>query len=251
MRTPLVCAMAATLAGCSCASAPQARMKSCADTHGFACVDRTATGRSIEPNPGSLKKSSDVKTTKSTVIAAKVERPASRPAADGVAYSNARTIQEQVAAAAAVAERMTVAALVSASEPEANKDRSNQLKTVLRSDAEENGPAQPRKTDQLVAILIAHAEIKSASDLTGKVVAINDLQFASHGNVQTAIAAAGASEVKLSNSQTKAVDRVIRGEVPAAVLTLVSQEAAKGFPDIAGFTIIRIPLSPGSSKARP
>jgi hypothetical protein len=227
-------------------------MKLCTDTHGFVCIDRTAAARqSIEPNPVSLKKSSDVKTTKSTMIAAKVEPPASRPAGGGVANSNARTIQEQVGAATAVAERMTVAALVPAPEPEANKDRSNQLETVLRGDAEKTGPAQPRKTDQLVAILIAHPEIKSVSDLTGKIVAINDLQFASDGNVQTAIAAAGASEVQLSNSKTKAIDRVISREVPAAVLTLVSQEAAKGFPDIAGFKIFRIPLSPGSSKARP
>jgi hypothetical protein len=225
-------------------------MKLGADTHVFACFDRTAARQSIEPNPISLKKSSDVKTTKSTMIAAKGEPPVSRIAGGGVANSNARTIQEQVAAATAVAERMTVAALVPAPEPEANKDLSNQLET-LRGDAERTGPAQPRKTDQLVAILIAHPEIKSVSDLTGKIVAINDLQFASEGNVQTAIAAAGASEFQLSNSQTKAIDRVISREVPAAVLTLVSQEAAKGFPDIAGFKIFRIPLSPGSSKARP
>jgi hypothetical protein len=40
---------------------------------------------------------------------------------------------------------------------------------------------------------------------------------------------------------------LIDGEVPAAVLTLVSPEAAEAFPDIAGFRIFRIPLSP---KAR-
>jgi hypothetical protein len=32
--------------------------------------------------------------------------------------------------------------------------------------------------------------------------------------------------------------------VPAAVLTLVSPEAAEGFPEIAGFKIFRIPLWP-------
>jgi hypothetical protein len=58
--------------------------------------------------------------------------------------------------------------------------------------------------------------------------------------------AAGAAEVKLSDGQTKAVDRLISGEVQAAVLTLVSPEAAEWFPDIAGFKIFRIPLSPRS-----
>jgi hypothetical protein len=32
--------------------------------------------------------------------------------------------------------------------------------------------------------------------------------------------------------------------VPAAVLTLVSPEAAEWFPDIAGFKILRVPISP-------
>jgi len=283
LRTPLVCALAATLVGCSCPSPPQAHMKPCTDTHGFACFDRTAAREPFEPNPASLKKPSDVKTTRPTVIAAKVEPPASRiprrsldsrlqpaygaaadsyatraniadkrPAGGAVANSNARTIQEQVAAATAVAERMTVTTLVPAPEPEANiKDRSNQLETVLRGDDEKTATAQLNKTDHLVAILMARPEIKSVSDLTGKIIAINNWQSASIGNVRTAIAAAGAAEVQLSNSQTKAVDRVISGEAPAAVLVLVSQEAAKGFPDIAGFKIFRIPLSPGSSKARP
>jgi hypothetical protein len=37
---------------------------------------------------------------------------------------------------------------------------------------------------------------------------------------------------------------VIDGSLPAAVLTLVSREAADAFPDIQGFTIFRIPFSP-------
>jgi hypothetical protein len=192
-----------------------------------------------------------VNATKSTKIAAKVEPPASRithsrgrldirrqpvsnakanadshatrassgdprPAGGAVAISNTRTIQEQVAAATVVAERMTVL-----------------------------------KTDHLVAILMARPEIKSLSDLTSKTIAIDNWQFASDGNVRTAIAAGGAVEVQLSDSQTKAIERVISGEVPAAVLTLVSEEAAKAFPDIAGFKIIRVPLSPDSSNAKP
>ena len=55
--------------------------------------------------------------------------------------------------------------------------------------------------------------------------------------------AAGAARVQLSEDQAKPVDRLIGGEVPAAVLTLVSAEAADSFPDIAGYRIFRIPLS--------
>jgi hypothetical protein len=37
--------------------------------------------------------------------------------------------------------------------------------------------------------------------------------------------------------------------VPAAVLAVVSPEAAEWFPDIKGFKIFRIPLAPRSLKA--
>jgi hypothetical protein len=63
------------------------------------------------------------------------------------------------------------------------------------------------------------------------------------------MAAAGAAEVELTVSRTKAIDRVIGGEVPASVLTLASPEAAEGFPEIAGFKIFRIPLSERSTKS--
>jgi hypothetical protein len=62
--------------------------------------------------------------------------------------------------------------------------------------------------------------------------------------VRSAIAAAGASEIQLSEGHAKPIDRLISGEVPAAVLTLASPEAAEWFPDIKGFKIFRIPLSP-------
>jgi hypothetical protein len=117
------------------------------------------------------------KTAKPTMIAAKVEPPSSRiplptrslktqpqpvshaaaysdttratiadshPAGGAVANSNISTMQEQVAAATAVAERMTVGALAPA--PEANnEDRSNHSETVPRGDAEKTVPALPNE----------------------------------------------------------------------------------------------------------
>ena len=141
-----------------------------------------------------------------------VSPPANAAVADSSA--NTRTTQQQVMAAMAVAERLTAA-------------------TPASIDA-----------DHLVAILMTRPEIKSVSDLAGKNVAIDGRAF--NGNVRTAIAAAGATAVQLSEDQTKAIDRLISGEVPAAVLTLVSPEAADGFPEVAGFRIFRVPLSPRS-----
>jgi TRAP-type uncharacterized transport system substrate-binding protein len=163
--------------------------------------------------------------------------PDSRPAGGAAANSNARTILEQVAAATALAEHVTAAAAVAAPEPKANA-------------AEKTASAPPNDTDPLVALLMARPEIKSVSDLASKNIAIDDRQSASSDSVRTAIAAAGAGEAQLSEGQTKAISRLISGEVPAAVLTLVSPEAAEWFPDIAGFKIFRVPLSPRSLKAR-
>jgi TRAP-type uncharacterized transport system substrate-binding protein len=172
-------------------------------------------------------------------------------AGNAAAGSNTRTIQEQVAAATAVAERVTVATAVPALEPKANdKDRSNHSETGLRDDAEKSVPASPNNANHLVALLIARPEIKSVSDLTSKIIAIDDRHSASNGNVRTAIVAAGAAEVQLSDGQTKAINRLISGEVPAAVLALVSPEAAEWFPEVAGFKIFRIPLSPRSINER-
>jgi hypothetical protein len=119
--------------------------------------------------------------------------------------SRARTTQAQMTAAIAVAERVTAATAV--------------------------------------AILVARPEIKSLSDLAGRSIAIDDKHSTASSNVRAAMAAAGAAEVQLTASRTKAIDRVAGGEVPASVLTLVSPEAAEGFPEIAGFKIFQLPLS--------
>jgi hypothetical protein len=290
MRTLLIGALAATLVGCNCLVPPQAGMDSCTDAK-FACLDRIAASRPIEPEPALFKTESppaEIKSTivvktekpspahardqahltmkpaKPTMIAAKVELPASRiplpptraniadshPAGGAVATSNTSTIQEQVAVTTAAAEQTTAATPVPAPQQQANnKDRSIQVETALRSDAEKTAPA-PNNTDHLVALLIARPEIKSVSDLTSKIIAIDDRHSASAGNVRTAIVAAGATEVQMSDDQTKAINRLIRGEVPAAVLALVSPEVAARFPEIAGFKIFRIPLSPRSISER-
>lgn len=147
------------------------------------------------------------------------------PVGNAAADSNTRTIQEQVTAATVIAEHVM----------------------TLR-DAEKAASASPSNTDLMVVLLIGRPEINSIADLTGKDIAIDDRHSASSDKVRTAIAAAGAAEVQLSEGQMRAINRLIRGEVPAAVLTLVYPET--GFPQFAGFKIFRIPLAPRSLKAR-
>jgi hypothetical protein len=170
----------------------------------------------------------------------------SHPTDAAAAVSNTRTPRDQVTAATAIAERMTVAA--AAPEPKADtSDRIDHQDTASPGDADMTASAWAIDPDLLVALVMARPEIKSVSDLANKNVAIDGEPSASNGSVRIAIAAAGAAEVQLSKGEAKAIDRLIGGEVPAAVLTLVSPEAAEGFPDVAGFRIFRIPLSP---KAR-
>jgi hypothetical protein len=172
----------------------------------------------------------------------------SHPTHRAAAASNTRTPRDQVTAATAVAERLTVADAVSAPESNADHgDRTDHQDTVSPGDVDITASARAIDPDLLVALVMARPEIQSVSDLANKNIAIDGEPSASNGSVRTAIVAAGAAEVQLSKGEAKAIDRVIGGEVPAAVLTLVSPEAAEGFPDVEGFRIFRIPLSP---KAR-
>jgi len=104
--------------------------------------------------------------------------------------------------------------------------------------------------DRLVAVLMARPDVKLVSDLAGKTIAIDDRYAASNRSVRTAIVAAGAPEVQLSEGQTTAINRLTNGEVSAAVLALVTVDAAEVFPEIAGFRIFHIPLSPRALRSK-
>jgi hypothetical protein len=151
-----------------------------------------------------------------------------RPADAVVSGSQERTTQELVAAAAALAERMTVATAAS----------------------QGAALASSNNIDARVAILIARPEIKSVSDLTGKAIAIDDRLLDSSRDIEIAMTAAGATEVRVNEPEGKPSEPVIDGAVPAAVLTLVSREAANAFPEISGFKIFRIPLTPETPQAK-
>ena len=235
MRTPLIVALATTLVGCSYQPLHQVAAGS---RPGIAA--KTERPSSYRPRDGSHLAT---KSAKPTIIAAKPAPPATRipfpphslrthPKSSATADSNkagkniadshprvgpapissVRSIQEQVAAATAVAERIT--GVTGAS----------------------------NNADHLVAIVIVRPEIRSVSDLTGKNIAIDDRYLVSRADVRVAIAAAGAPSVQLSAGNTTAIDRLVNGEVPAAVVALVSAVAAEGFPEIPGFRIFRVPL---------
>jgi TRAP-type uncharacterized transport system substrate-binding protein len=98
---------------------------------------------------------------------------------------------------------------------------------------------------------MARPEIKSVTDLAGKRVAMDERYSASSIDVRIGFVVAGAVSVEVSAGHTAAIDRLSNGEVTAAVLTLVSADAADGFPEIAGYRIFRVPLWPPALKRRP
>ncbi|WKA31713.1 hypothetical protein [Bradyrhizobium roseum] len=95
--------------------------------------------------------------------------------------------------------------------------------------------------DNLVALVLAGPDISSLSDLNNKNIAITEKQSASSGRVSAALMAAGAAEVQFSEAKASAIDRLINGEVPAAVV-LAPREVANLFPEVDGFRTFRLPL---------
>ena len=75
MRTPFVCALAATVVGCSCYAPPQASLDACMAS-GIACLDRSSLSQTIEPEPAALDARLSTPKTRSK-IAARTEKPPS------------------------------------------------------------------------------------------------------------------------------------------------------------------------------
>ena len=101
--------------------------------------------------------------------------------------------------------------------------------------------ASPDDPDNMVALVLTRPEINSLSDLNNKSIAITEKQSASSGRVSAALMAEGAAEVQFSEAKASAIDRLISGEVPAAVV-LTSREIANLFPEVEGFRTFRVPL---------
>jgi hypothetical protein len=112
---------------------------------------------------------------------------------------------------------------------------------ALGTASDKAAAASPDDQDNLVALVLTRPEINSLSDLNNKSIAITKKQSASSGRVSAALMAAGAAEVQFSEVKASAIERLINGEVPAAVV-LASREVADLFPELEGFRTFRVPL---------
>ena len=138
-------------------------------------------------------------------------------------------------AALAVAEQITKAETPTT----AGNNGADENKPVSTGDA---NAAPPTDSGALVALLISRPDVKSVSALQGVNIAIDTAQSVAEEDIRSSLAAAGATEIQLSVSDTNPLDRLIGGEVQAAVLERVSPGAAEAFPEIKGFKVFRLPL---------
>jgi hypothetical protein len=211
MRTLVFCVLAVTLAGCSNGVPPGAT----ADASGVAGTRRAAQPVHVSNRARTHARIADRHRRPSSAHPTSApSKTASNPGPPASAKTSA--LGHQVEAATAVAERMMAPGVA----------------------------ASPDEPDPRVALIATRPEIKSISDLSGQKIAIGNRQAKSENRIRTAIGTAGATDVQLNKGEMKPVDRLLSGEVPAAVLTLLSAEAAASFPDIAGYRIFRMPLSP-------
>ena len=157
------------------------------------------------------------------------------------------TFQDRVMAAAAVAEQLTMMVTAASELKVMNGDRPDQAAiSSTPGGSDKADPAAPNQAEARVALLIARTEIRSLPYLTRSTIAIDAERSSAAHSIRTAFTAEGAADVQVSANERRAIDRLIAGEVPGAVLALVSADAAKVFPDIAGFKIFRVPVSPRS-----
>jgi len=201
-------------------------------------ADRVEPGQR-SPNPATPPPEAEITVPPATLEVAALPAVAAAPA------STLRTLQEQVAEATGLADRLTAITL---GREAAGKSDNQGIERGEASDTDTTASVPPINPDNLVALVLARPEINSLSDFNNKSIAIEKTQSAASGSVGAALMAAGAAEVQFSEGLAGPIDRLISGEVPAAVLTLASREAAEWFPDIAGFRIFRVPLS--SQRAR-
>jgi hypothetical protein len=260
LRTPLICALATTLVGCS----SQQSQPSCAGLNPLACL--TAVHVPLEPDSYD----SEPATAKPvSTVAWRGDRPP-RSHADHAVRRTAKPIKVAAKAAPAVpiplpspqTSQQTTgnavaseAARASATDPhsisEVSQTRTTEQQVAAASAAAErmSAPTLDASLDALVAVLVTGPDVKAVSDLAGKTIAIDDRYSESSMNrVRTAMAAAGALEVQLSKGQATAISRLVGQEVPAAVVGLVSTSAADSFPELARLRTFRVPLSLRSPK---
>ena len=232
MRALLVGALGLTLLGCS-HSPPQLASAPPCDETGATICDEAAQSAKPHPAPSAVKRSL------ATGPSPAVQTAAAAKASAKVMTTAAGSVDAQADVAEPPAKTESAVA-----RPATLRDAGR----MVAATAEDHKDASAGNADAMMAVVMARPEIKSVAELARKTVAIDERYAQSNGKVRTAIAAAGATAVQLSEGRTTAMTRLGNGEVPAAVVALVTAEAAETFPAISGYRIFHVPLSSRAVK---
>ena len=183
--------------------------------------DMSTQDSRVTPSPDLSPARPDAKVTD----AESTDVPSAPLTTGSIARAASPAIEKQIEAATALAQKLTLA------------DHSSDQQTDKSAD-DAAGKIPP-----MIALVLARTELKSMSDLAGKVVAVDERRGASDRGVRPALVAAGASDIQIRESGDEAVAQLVEGHVPAVVLALASQDAANAFPAITGFKLFQLPLS--------
>jgi Bacterial extracellular solute-binding proteins, family 3 len=166
----------------------------------------------------------------------------------GAFNSDTRASESQVVSPTAPAEQVAPAVVATPDIKTNDEDKPVRREILALGHTEAMESPLAKATDRMIIVLMARSDIASLSDLTGKTIAVDTRYSASEVDIRTAIVAAGGSLVQLSESQTTAMNRLVNGEVPAAVLALVSADQVIRFPEIANFKVFHVPISPHGAE---
>ena len=106
----------------------------------------------------------------------------------------------------------------------------------------------PALSDSTVLIILAQPNVAKLSDLDDKAVVIAGLSSISPELVSAALSAGGAHGVRLTSGTKGDIDRLVSGEISAAVVARVTPAKAQSFPQIPGFSLLRVAIDVGRDK---
>jgi len=205
---------------------PSFTSRDSSDSNVDAKPNKTDLVNQKEPG-GSQANSSTLSAPSDTKVADATRDKGLEPVAQATVTSPSHARKHQIHAAVAVAEQLTLAA----------------MENAHASSTSPSNDATSQDKIPLVALVLVHSDIGSVAALAGKDIAIDGRHLGSNREVRTALVAAGASDIQIRDTGSRMIDYLVERHVPAAILTLVSRDAADAFPNITGFKLFGIPLS--------
>jgi len=205
---------------------PSFTSRDSSDSNVDAKPNKTDLVNQKEPG-GSQANSSTLSAPSDTKVADATHDKGLEPVAQATVTSPSHARKHQIHAAVAVAEQLTLAA----------------MENAHASSTSPSNDATSQDKIPLVALVLVHSDIGSVAALAGKDIAIDGRHLGSNREVRTALVAAGASDIQIRDTGSRMIDYLVERHVPAAILTLVSRDAADAFPNITGFKLFGIPLS--------